>query len=145
MIISSNATFWARSFSTRSVVCWNGTLRSSSPWISSNGSASSEASGLCWYQFDLDLATERPRGAIKRGESDRRVFGIEQSMNRRARCMHLGGHRTLVEPFLFHQIIKVHSDRALQSRRMHFLVQAFFVEKAPEAASAMFVLSFCCF
>jgi hypothetical protein len=30
MITSSNATFWARSFSTRSVVCWDGTLRSSS-------------------------------------------------------------------------------------------------------------------
>jgi hypothetical protein len=37
MISSSKATFWARSFSTRSVVCWNGTLRSSSPLMNSTG------------------------------------------------------------------------------------------------------------
>ena len=29
--------FWGDSFSTGSVVCWNGTLRSSSPWIRSTG------------------------------------------------------------------------------------------------------------
>jgi len=82
---------------------------------------------LSRHQFNFDLATERPSGAIKRGESDRRVFGIEQSMNRGARRAHLGGHRTFVDPFLLHQVIKFHCDRALQCRRMHFLVQAFFL------------------
>ena len=60
-------------------------------------------------------------------------------MNRRAQCTHLGSHRAFVDPFLFHQVIKFHCDRALQSRRMHFLIQSFFLEKASEAASTMFV------
>ena|GEM_PF-4919480 len=46
---------------------------------------------------------------------------------------------------LFHQVMHVERDRALESGGVHFLVQALLFQKAFKTASPMLVLISCCF
>ena len=100
---------------------------------------------LSGHQFDLNLAVERSRSAIQSGQRDRCVCRIEQAMNRSARRPHTRSHRTLAHPLLLHQVVHLQRDSALERGRVDFLVQAFLFQEVFKVASAVLVLTSCCF
>lgn len=100
---------------------------------------------LCCDQLDLHFAPERSCRAIQGGQRDRSVFWIEQPMNCSARRPHTRSHRALAHPLLLHQVVHLQRNSTLERGRVHFLVQALLSQEVFKIASAVLVLTSCCF
>jgi len=101
--------------------------------------------GLVCHEFDFYFASERSRSAIQSGQRNRCIFRIEQAVNRSARRSHTRSHCTLAHPLLFHQVMHLQGNSTLERGRVHFLMQAFLFQEVFKIASAVLVLTSCCF
>jgi hypothetical protein len=95
-------------------------------------------------QFDLQFPAERPCYLAQRDERDRRVFWVENSVDRGTGGPHFRGHGGLGDVALFHEVGDFQGERAFERGRFHFFERAVFLEEVPETGAAMFIPGFSC-
>src|SRR4029077_5671997 len=90
---------------------------------------------------DFDLLPERASSTIERGESDRSILRIEQSMNCGPRRSHFCDQGAFAQLLFLHQVIDFQCHRSLERHGLNFLEHSVLPEEFPEATASMFVSS----